>query len=86
VLRPFRSSISISGQLIADDRNDGFRMSSKVEAPGLRVNQALRDWSNAMLRGFRSCNNPYLFRDTLKRLLSTEPLPFEKLTQHSEVT
>jgi transposase-like protein len=29
---------------------------------------------------FNNRKNPYLFRDTLKRLLSTEPLPFEKLT------
>jgi transposase-like protein len=28
---------------------------------------------------FNNRKNPYLFRDTLKRLLSTEPLPFEKL-------
>jgi len=29
---------------------------------------------------FNNRKNPHLFRDTLKRLLSTEPLPFEKLT------
>jgi transposase-like protein len=29
---------------------------------------------------FNNRKNPRLFRDTLKRLLSTEPLPFEKLT------
>lgn len=28
---------------------------------------------------FNNRKNPHLFRDTLKRLLSTEPLPFEKL-------
>lgn len=30
---------------------------------------------------FNNRKNPHLFRDTLKRLLSTEPLPFEKLTR-----
>lgn len=29
---------------------------------------------------FNNRKNPHLFRDTLKRLLSTEPLPFKKLT------
>ena len=29
---------------------------------------------------FNNRKNPHLFRDTLMRLLSTEPLPFEKLT------
>jgi transposase-like protein len=29
---------------------------------------------------FNNRKNPHLLRDTLKRLLSTEPLPFEKLT------
>ncbi|MGO9451030.1 MAG: IS1595 family transposase [Candidatus Binataceae bacterium] len=33
---------------------------------------------------FNNRKNPYLFRDTLKRLLSTEPLPFEKLTAKSD--
>jgi transposase-like protein len=32
---------------------------------------------------FNNRKNPHLFRDTLKRLLSTEPLPFEKLTTHN---
>jgi len=32
------------------------------------------------LRILNNRKNPHLFRDTLKRLLSTEPLPFEKLT------
>lgn len=30
---------------------------------------------------FNNRNNPHLFRDTLMRLLSTEPLPFENLTR-----
>jgi transposase-like protein len=34
---------------------------------------------------FNNRRNPYLFRDTLKRLLSTEPLPFEKLTTKKAV-
>jgi len=29
---------------------------------------------------FNNRKNPHLFRDTLKRLLTAEPLPFEKLT------
>lgn len=32
---------------------------------------------------FNNRKNPHLFRDTLKRLLSTEPLPFEKLIKKS---
>ncbi|MGC2491845.1 IS1595 family transposase [Candidatus Binatus sp.] len=32
---------------------------------------------------FNNRKNPHLFRDTLKRLLSTEPLPFEKLAKRS---
>ncbi len=31
---------------------------------------------------FNNRKNPHLFRDTLKRLLSTEPLPFERLTNN----
>jgi transposase-like protein len=33
---------------------------------------------------FNNRKNPHLFRDTLKRLLSTEPLPFEKLTAKTD--
>jgi transposase-like protein len=35
---------------------------------------------------FNNRKNPHLFRDILKRLLSTEPLPFEKLTGKSGTT
>lgn len=34
---------------------------------------------------FGNRKNRHLFRDTLKRLLSTEPLPFEKLTAKKEL-
>jgi hypothetical protein len=33
---------------------------------------------------FNNRKNPHLFRETLKRLLSAEPLPFEKLTAKNE--